>query len=320
MKTFDIIIIGGGPSGISCALEAKKAGLSHIILEKGFLVNSIFNFPVNMTFFSTSLKLEIGEIPFISHNDKPTRQEALEYYRRLASYYELDIAYQTTVLEANKVGNRFIILTTKGEYHAKNIVIATGYYDKPRMLHIAGEDLPKVKHYYDDAHIYIGRKVLVIGGANSACDVALETWGKGAEVTMVVRESELYKNVKYWILPNIQNRIKEGQIKAYFQSQVLNINQHSVTISTPTSEFELENDYVLAMTGYMPDYDLLEKLGLTFTTDDQKVPIFDESTLCTPTKGLYVAGVINAGMATSSLFIENTRHHGQTIVNHILKK
>ncbi|MBK8634348.1 MAG: YpdA family putative bacillithiol disulfide reductase [Saprospiraceae bacterium] len=316
-KVHDIAIIGGGPTGINCAIEAKKRKLDTIILEKGVLVNSVFNFPANMTFFSTSLKLEIGEIPFISNNDKPTRSEALEYYRRLVAYYKLNIVFRCKVTEITKQDNLFQITTPKETYYAKKIIVCTGFYDTPKLLNIPGEHLPKVKHYYDEAHPYIGQKIVIIGGANSACDVALETWSKGAEVTMVVKDSQLYQNVKYWILPNVENRIKEGSIVAHFNSEVIEIKEDEVLIKTPEGLLTLPNDYVLAMTGYLPDYPLLEKFGLTFTEDDKKAPIFNEETLETKVKGMYVAGVLNSGMDTNKLFIENTRHHPDLILTHI---
>jgi thioredoxin reductase (NADPH) len=317
---YDIAIIGAGPTGIACAISAKKSGLSCVLLEKGLLVNSIFNFPTNMTFFSTSLKLEIGEIPFISNNDKPTRAEALEYYRRLAEFYELNIKYRTKALSLISNDHQYTIISSKGNFTSKNIIIATGYYDMPRLLGIPGEELSKVKHYYDEAHHYIGQNVVVIGGANSACDVALETWSKGANVTMVIREPQLYQNVKYWILPNVENRIKEGSIKAYFNSEVTFISQSTVEIKTPNGVITLPNDYVLAMTGYKPDYEMLMKLGIAIKEDEMRTPYHDPETLETNLSNVYVAGVVNSGLGTSKLFIENTRHHGETIIKNILEK
>lgn len=319
MDTIDIIIIGGGPTGINIAVEAKKAGLSCLIIEKGVLVNSIYHFPSNMTFFSTSKNLEIADIPFISHTDKPTRKEALEYYRRIVDSYGLEVKYYENV-EKMEHGTTFSITTSKSSYKAKNVVVATGFYDKPRMLGIPGEELPKVKHYYDEAHPYVGQNILVVGGANSACDVALETWQKGAHVTMCVRESELYEKVKYWILPNIKNRIGEGSIPAYFNSTVKEIRNSKVVLDTPDGEVILENDFVLAMTGYQPDYELMDKLGVPITEDDIKEPDYNKDTLETTVPGLYVAGVLNAGLRTSKLFIENTRHHAKVIVDNILRQ
>jgi thioredoxin reductase (NADPH) len=319
---YELIIIGAGPSGIACAIEAEKAGLSYIVLEKGFLANSIYNFPTNMTFFSTSERLEIGKVPFISHTEKPTRKEALEYYRRIVESYGLKIRYQTEINTLEKSADLcFHLKTTKGKvFKADYVIAATGYYDVPRLLHVEGEDLPKVKHYYDDAHPYIGMKVLVVGAANSACDVALETWQKGANVSMAVRSSELYQKVKYWILPNIENRINEGSIKAYFNSEVKKISPDTVTIETPDGTIEIENDYVLAMTGYKPDYNFLAKLGVQFDGSEAQRPLFNESTLESNVEGLYLAGVILAGLNTSKLFIENTRDHGKKIIEHIRYK
>ena len=320
MEIYDLVIIGGGPTGINVGVEAKKAGLSYLIIEKGVLVNSLFHFPSNMIFFSTSKNLEIVDIPFISHSDKPTRREALEYYRRITESYNLNILFYEEVLRLEKDEEAFIIFSDKNKYRAGNVVVATGFYDKPRMLDVPGEDLAKVKHYYDEAHPYVGQNILVVGAANSACDVALETWQKGANVTMAIRESELYKKVKYWILPNIENRIKEGSIPAYFNTTVKEIRPEEVVLQTPEGELVIPNDFVLAMTGYMPDYNLLEKLLVPLSKDENRIPLYDPETLETTLPGLYVAGVVASGMLTSKLFIENTRHHGLLIIDHILSK
>jgi len=255
---YDLIIVGAGPIGLNCGIAAKKAGLSYLIIEKGVLVNSLFHFPTNMTFFSTSNLLEIGEVPFISHSDKPTRREALEYFRRVQQSHDLRIHFFEEVINVNHAESSFSIKTTKRNYTCKNVVVATGFYGKPRMMNIKGEDLPKVKHYYDEPHPYIGQKVLVIGAANSACDVALETYYKGAEVTMAVRKPEISPRVKYWIRPNIINRIKEGSIKAYFNTRIVEITPTTVILDTPEGELTLENDFVLAMTGFLPDFDFLK--------------------------------------------------------------
>lgn len=317
---YDVVIIGGGPIGLNCAIEAKKAGLSYIVLEKGVLVNSLYNFPTNMTFFSTSNLLEIGGVPFIAHNDKPTRREALEYFRRVQESWGLDIKLYTEVKSMSHNGDVYQVLTTKGTFEASHVIVATGFYDTPRMLNIPGEELKKVKHFYDDPHPYVDQKVLVIGAANSACDVALETYYKGAEVTMAIREPEIYPKVKYWIRPNIENRIKEGSIKAYFNTRVKEIRAQEVVLQSPDGELTIENDFVLAMTGYMPNYQLFESLGLPISDDEAKVPIHDPETLETPLAGVFVAGVINSGMQTSKLFIENTRVHSEMIVKSILQK
>lgn len=315
-----LIIIGAGPTGLNCAIAAREAGIDYVVLEKGLLVNSIFHFPANMTFFSTSLNLEIGNVPFISHNDKPTRQEALEYYRRVVESYSLNIRYREKVLKISGQDGHFQLKTDKGMWYAEKVIVSTGFYDLPRKLNVPGEDLAHVKHYYDEAHHYIGQKVVIVGGANSACDVALETWQKGAEVSMVVREPHLYQKVKYWILPNIENRIKEGSIKAFFSSVITRITSGKVYVNTPSGEVVLENDYVLAMTGYQPDYAFLESMGIGFNDDEYKTPKFDPDTLESSIPGLYLAGVLLGGLQTSKLFIENTRTHGHKILKDIVKK
>tara|TARA_R110002020_G_scaffold293535_5_gene509168 strand:- start:87675 stop:88649 length:975 start_codon:yes stop_codon:yes gene_type:complete len=317
VKKYQLIIIGGGPIGLACAIEATRKGLDYIILEKGVLVNSLYNFPEQMTFFSTSNLLEIGEVPFVAHNDKPTRKEALEYYRRVHESWKLNIKLYTPVLSMKQEAGDYIIETGKGNFLTQAVIISTGFYDTPRKLNIPGENLPKVKHFYDSPHPYVNQKVLVIGAANSACDVALETYYKGAEVTMAIRENEIYPNTKYWIKPNIENRIKEGAIKAYFNTIVKEIRPNTVVLVTPDGEVELENDFVLAMIGYTPNYELFEKLGLPIDEENHKSPIHNPDTLETPLKNVYVAGVINSGMQTSKLFIENTRVHAEMIMEHL---
>lgn len=319
-EILDLLIIGAGPSGLACAIEAEKNGLRYLVLEKGVLVNSIFRFPANMTFFSTSLNLEIGGVPFISHVDKPTRKEALEYYRRIYESWKLKVKLYEEVLGMERCPDGFYeIKTSKNAYPSQAVVVATGFYDKPRMMGVPGEDLPKVKHFYDEAHPYVGQKVLVVGAANSACDVALETFYKGAEVTMAIREAGIYEKVKYWIRPNIENRIKEGSIRAFFNTKVKEIRPHEVLLQTPEGEVVLENDFVLAMTGYQPDYEFLEKLGIEFQDDKDRTPVMNEETFESNLPGVYLAGVIQAGLNTSKLFIENTRHHGERIVGEILR-
>jgi thioredoxin reductase (NADPH) len=319
-KIYDLIIIGAGPTGISCGIEAAENRLDYLIIEKGLLVNSIYNFPSNMTFFSTADKIEIGDIPFIAHNDKPTRQEALEYYRRLAHYFKLNISYDTTLHSIKKL-DYFTLFTTEGDLYAHNVILATGYFDLYQPLNVVGENLPKVKHYYDDAHPYIGKNIIVVGAANSACDVALETWSKGANVTMVIRGDSFYKGVKYWILPNIENRVKEGSIKAYFNSQIESISNKQVVINTTEGTKCIDNDFVLAMTGYKIDYTLLESCGIAIDLDSEhRLPVFNKATNETNIPNLYISGVLLAGTKTSSLFIENTRHHAAMIIHDILNK
>lgn len=320
LKSYDLLIIGGGPIGLSCGIAAQKAKLDYCILEKGVLVNSLYNFPEQMTFFSTSKLLEIGAVPFISHTDKPTRNEALEYYRRVQDSWQLNIQLYTEVKGMSAVAQGYKVETSKGPAFAKAVIVCTGFYDTPRTLNIPGEQLPKVKHFYDSPHPYVGQKVLVIGAANSACDVALETYYKGAEVTMAIRSHEIYPKTKYWIKPNIENRIKEGAIKAYFNTKVIEIKEQSVCLDTPEGSIEIPNDFVLAMVGYMPNYQLFKTLQLPIDSDVHKTPLHNEQTLETPLPLVYVAGVIKAGLQTSKLFIENTREHGTIIIKDLVSK
>jgi len=317
---FDIIIIGGGPIGLACGIQAKKAGLKYLILEKGVLVNSLYNYPVNMTFFSTSERLEIGNVPFVSNNNKPTRSEALEYYRRIVTSFGLDIHLFEEVKEVKKSKNYFRIISSKSEYETLNLVVATGFYDIPYLLNVKGEKLPKVKHYYDDPHYYAFQNVLVVGAANSAIDAALETWRKGATVTMIIRGDKISERVKYWVKPDIDNRIKEGSIKAYFNSELKEIREKEVDISTPDGIVTIPNDWVLAMTGYMPNLKFIKDLGVELSADEVCKPIYNETSYETNVKGIYLAGVVCGGMNTHRLFIENSREHAKKIVKDILKK
>ena len=314
----DVIIVGAGPIGLACGIEAKKLGLDALILEKGMLVNSIYNYPQNMTFFSTSDRLEIGDVPFISHNPKPTRAEALEYYRRVTQNWKLDIHLYEGVERVQKNTTVFNVKTTKGDYQAKNIVLSTGFYDLPYLLNVPGEDLPKVSHYYKEPHPYFGMNLIVVGAANSAVDVALETYRKGAKsVTLVIREKEVGQNVKYWARPDIVNRIKEGSIQAYFESEILEIKPKTVVVQTPEKTLTLENDFVLAMTGYQPNFSLLESLGVDFHSDEFKTPIYNTTTMESSQKGVYLAGVVCGGLKTNKWFIENSRVHAAQIMQSI---
>ncbi|MTI22492.1 YpdA family putative bacillithiol disulfide reductase [Fulvivirga sp. RKSG066] len=317
---YDLIIIGAGPIGLACGIEAKKAGLSYLIIDKGCLVNSIYNYPLNMTFFSTSDRLEIGDVPFISHGSKPTRFEALEYYRRVASSWELSLKLYERVLGVEKDDSDFVINTEKSSYQSRAIVVATGFYDIPYMMNVPGEDLPKVKHYYDEPHPYFGQKIIVVGAANSAVDVALETYRKGADVTMVVREPALLDTVKYWVKPDIENRIKEGSIKAHFNSEITAIRKYEVEIETPDGPLTLENDFVLAMTGYKPNFDLLESMGVGFKEDEMKTPLYDDKTNESNAENVYLAGVVCGGYKTNKWFIENSRDHAPKIIDSIKSK
>lgn len=317
----DVLIIGAGPIGLACGIEAKKAGLSHVIVDKGTLVNSIYNYPRNMTFFSTSDRLEIGGVPFISHNPKPTRPEALEYYRRVAASWELQTRLYERVEDVSKGENKYQVRTPKKSYETKAIIIATGFYDLPYLLHVPGEDLPKVKHYYDEPHPYYDMRVLVVGAANSSVDVALETFRKGAkEVTMVIRESEINSRVKYWVRPDIDNRIKEGSIKAYFNSSITRIEEQTVDIVTPDGPVTLENDFVLAMTGYQPDFSFLKHVGIHIGDDEFKTPTYNEETMETNVENVYLAGVICGGLKTNAWFIENSRVHAEMVMQDLKRK
>lgn len=325
---FPIIIVGGGPIGLACGIEAKRAGIDYLIIEKGSLVNSLYQYPVNMTFFSTSERLEIGGVPFVSNNAKPTRSEALEYYRRVTTSQHLNIHLFEEVLSVNtasETGNwqpatGFSVITNKAEYTADHIIIATGFYDIPYLLNVPGEDLPKVSHYYKDPHFYAFQKVLIIGAQNSAVDAALETWRKGAEVTMVIRKEDIGERVKYWVRPDIVNRIKEGSITAYTNSTVAAIREHEVDINTPDGMITTANDWVIALTGYQPNLDFLKKIGISLSEDEVMKPLYDEGTHETNVKNVYLAGVICGGMNTHRLFIENSREHAERIIADIKTK
>jgi thioredoxin reductase (NADPH) len=320
MHRYDVIIVGAGPIGLACAIEARKAGLKYLVIEKGCLVNSLYNYPLNMTFFSTSERLEIGNVPFISHQNKPNRFEALEYFRRVAMSWELNINLYEKVDSVQTAGVMHVVHTSKASYEAKAVILALGFYDLPYLLNVPGEDLPKVKHYYDEPHPYYGQRIVVIGAANSAVDVALETWRKGAVVTMVIREDGIRDSVKYWVKPDVENRIKEGSIKAYFHSTVKNITGATVTISTPDGDVTVDNDFVLAMTGYQPPFDFMSACGIQFHKDEFRTPIYDEATMETNVKNLYLAGVVCGGLKTNKWFIENSRVHAEMIINDLKNK
>ncbi|WP_154855300.1 YpdA family putative bacillithiol disulfide reductase [Cyclobacterium xiamenense] len=320
MKKLELLIIGAGPIGLACGIEAQKKGLNYLIIEKGVLTNSIFNYPVNMTFFSTSEKLEMGDIPFMSIANKPTRPEALEYYRRIVRHYGLLIHLYEEVQTLEKTGESFLVHTSKGTYLAEKLVVATGFYDLPNTMNVPGEDLPKVTHYYKEPWPYIGQKIIVVGGGNSAVDVALETWRKGAEVTMVVMKPQIDQTVKYWVLPDIENRIKEGSIKGYFSTTIKEIRENEVLLQTPEGEVSVANDFVLAMTGYKPNFALLDQLGVQLSLDEKRQPCYDAESQESNVPGLYLAGVVCGGLNTREFFIENTIVHAQSIIADIVKK
>ena len=317
MEVFDLVIIGGGPIGIACGLEAKKKGLDYLIIEKGPIVNSLFNYPSNMQFFSSSEKLEIDAIPFISIEAKPKRDEALEYYRRIVTSNQLNIHLFEKVTHINKTESLFAIVSDKATYSASNIVLATGFYDLPKTLNVSGENLPKVSHYYDNPHFYASQKLAIIGASNSAIDAALECYRKGAQVVLIIRGPEVGQRVKYWVRPDIINRIAEGSIKVYYNSTVKEIQEDKIIINSPDGEILIANDFVLALTGYKPNFEFLKKLGVELSQDEKRLPTYNTDTMESNVSGLYLAGVICGGMETHKWFIENSRIHAQMIIRNI---
>lgn len=318
MSNYDVLIIGGGPIGLACGIAAKKAGLNYVIIEKGCLVNSLYNYPVNMTFFSTAERLEIGGVPFMSTNPKPHRYEAIEYYRKVTEIHQLNIhLFETVAAVTKSTDGQFDVSTTKGTYTATKVILASGFYDLPFLMNVPGEELPKVTHYYTDPHYYAFQKVIVVGASNSAVDAALETWRKGAEVTMVIRGEDIGPRVKYWVRPDIINRIKEGSIKAMYHSTIAAIRDNEVDIQTPDGLVTLPNDFVIALTGYQPNFNLLRSLGIQLSDDEILCPTYHQDTMETNVPGLYLAGVVCGGMNTHRLFIENSREHADKIIAHI---
>lgn len=319
--TFDVLVIGAGPTGLACGIEAKRAGYRVANIDKGCLVNSLFHYPANMMFFTTPELLEIGDLPFPSANQKPTRHEALEYYRKVAEHYELDVRQYERVEEISGNDGNFRVQTKNlhgklSDYTAKKLILATGYYDLPNLMNIPGEDLPKVFHYYREPHPFFDLDVIVIGAKNSAAIAALELWRHGARVTLVHRGPGIHNHVKYWIKPDIENRIKAGEVKAFFNTMVCQITPEEVVLRTPEGEKRLYNDYVFALTGYHPDFSFLTAIGIELAGKDNR-PVSDPETLESNVKGAYVAGVIVAGMRTNEVFIENGRFHGKQIADHL---
>jgi thioredoxin reductase (NADPH) len=323
-ENFDVLVVGAGPTGLACAIEAQRAGLRSVLVDKGCLCNSLFHYPSNMTFFTTPELLEIGDMPFSSPNQKPSRNEALEYYRKVAEHYQLEMRLYQNVSSLTGEDGDFAITTVdrfarQRVYGARKVILATGYYDLPNYLEVPGEELPKVLHYYHDPHPYYDQKVLVIGGKNSAAIAALDLWRHGAHVTLVHRGEAMHRHVKYWILPDINNRVKNGEVTAYFSSSVASIAKDSVELLTPQGVVTLENDFVFALTGYHPDFDFLAAVGVQMEGED-RCPACDPQSLESNIPGLYLAGVIVAGMRTNEIFIENGRFHGRQIAQDIEAK
>jgi len=318
---YDIVIVGAGPIGLACGIAAERKGLSYIIIDKGTLVNSLYNYPYGMTFFSTSDKLEIGNVPFISHNPKPTRMEALEYYRRVAQSKKLNTSLYNPVESITKMGDEFKVKTKKEDIITEHVVLSTGFYDLPHKLGIPGEELPKVNHYYKEPHPYFDQRIAIVGAANSAVDAALECYRKGAkEVSMIIRQKSIKETVKYWVKPDIENRIKEGSIKAFFNSELTAIEEDTISVKTPEGEKSIKNDFVLAMTGYEPDYSFIKNIGVKIRGEYPFAPVYNDNTMETNVEGLYLAGVVCGGLQTNKWFIENSRVHADMIVEDILEK
>jgi thioredoxin reductase (NADPH) len=322
---YDLLVIGAGPTGMACAIEAQRTGFTAVLVDKGCLCNSLFHYPAHMTFFTTPELLEIGDMPFSSPNQKPTRSEALEYYRKVAEHYALDVRQYETVERITGADGDFTVHTIDRfdrslQHRARKLVLATGYYDLPNYLDIPGENLSKVKHYYHEPHPYFGLDVLVIGGKNSAAIAALDLWRHGARVTLVHRGPEVRPHVKYWILPDINNRIKNGEIKAHFSSAVTNITEDEVMVETPEGAVTLKNHFVFALTGYHPDFDFLERIGIKLDAANDRCPVCDPATLESNVPGIYLGGVIVAGERTNEIFIENGRFHGKLIAADLKRK
>lgn len=324
-ELFDVLVIGAGPTGLACAIDAQNEGFRVVLVDKGCLTNSLFHYPANMTFFTTPELLEIGNIPFPSPNQKPTRSEALEYYRKVAAHYKLDVRQYERVLQVTGSDGNFTVHTDDRfgralEHRAKKLIVSTGYYDLPNYLDVPGEDLPKVAHYYDEPHPYFGRDVLVVGGKNSAAIAALELWRHGARVTLVHRGAELHRHIKYWIKPDIENRIKNGEIKAWFKTTVKQIGLDNVVLNTPEGEKTLPNQQVFALTGYRPDFTFIESLGVRLDENNARCPVCNRQTLESNVPGIYLAGVVVAGERTNEIFIENGRFHGALIARDLAAK
>jgi thioredoxin reductase (NADPH) len=314
---YDIIVIGAGPVGLACAIEATREGLTARVIDKGALVNSLVGYPAKMEFFSTPELIEIGGYPFPVQAYKPSREEALEYYRGVAIREALDLRLYERVLEVNGQRGQFSVVTDKDEHAARHVVLSIGFFDFPNLMGVPGENLPKVKHYYTEPYPFVGQQVAVIGARNSAAKAALDCYRHGANVTLVVRSAELSDKIKYWIKPDLENRIKEGSIRAYFNTAVEEVLPSSLRLRTPDGVREIDNDWVLAMTGYHPDFEFLERCGVTFANDGYRTPIYDEATFESARPGVYLAGTVCGGYRTGRWFIENGRFHARQIAKHV---
>lgn len=317
MRYEECIIVGGGPCGMSAAIALKEIGKNPLIIEKENIVHSLYRFPTHQTFFSTSDRLEIGGVPFITENRKPTRNQALAYYREVAKLKNLRIASFEKVYDVEKRENGcFIVKTSKEEYEAKFVIIATGYYDHPNYMNVPGENLPKVFHYYKEAHPYYDQDVVVIGGKNSSVDAALALQQAGARVTVLYRGSEYSDHIKPWVLPEFESMVRNGKITMVFRANVKEIKEKSLVYEVDGKQEEIANDYVFAMTGYHPDHDFLIKMGVEIDKETGR-PFFNEETMETNIEGIFIAGVIAAGNNANEIFIENGRFHGELIANAI---
>jgi thioredoxin reductase (NADPH) len=324
MENYDVICIGAGPTGLACAIEARRAGLRPLVIDKGCLCNSIFNYPVNMVFFTTPELLEIGDLPLVSPAEKPTRVEALKYYRKAAEHYELELRLYELVLRVEGSDGKFTVVTrtdkgSERRYHGRKIAVATGYYDLPNPLNVPGEDLPHVSHYYTEPHEYWNENVVVVGGKNSAAEAALDLYRNGAKVTLVHRDAELGSTIKYWVRPDIENRIKAGQVQALFQTHVKEITRDEVVVQNGSGGRRLPARRVFLLTGYHPDFAFIESLGVRLDPQTRK-PALDPNTLESNMPGVYLAGVVIGGRHTSEIFIENGRFHGKQIINGLVSK
>ncbi|MDE1160554.1 MAG: YpdA family putative bacillithiol disulfide reductase [Acidobacteriaceae bacterium] len=324
-ELFDVLVIGAGPTGLACAIDAQNVGLRVVVIDKGCLTNSLFHYPAGMTFFTTPELLEIGNMPFPSTNQKPTRSEALEYYRKVAQHYALDVRQYERVVRVSGSDGAFEVHTVDRFdrttiHRAKKLIVSTGYYDLPNKLGIDGEELSKVAHYYNEAHPFAGEDVLVIGGKNSAAIAALDLWRHGARVTLIHRGAELHRHIKYWIKPDIENRIKNGEIGAYFNTVCTKITEDSITLQAPEGEKTLPNRFVFALTGYQPDFTFIESLGVHLDAANARCPVCSKETLESNVPGIYLAGVVVAGERTNEVFIENGRFHGALIAADLAAK